>query len=132
MLLPASKMAACSIAKLRVEWIVGGWAPGVRTISSRVLFHSMTWFTDCEAEAGRSSLLVMLPKPVTELKKPAHRNASAKTLFTIEFTSPIGFSENSRAWPDHRCRGIGIPTPWITEKGELYSNSGRDFTIHVL
>src|ERR1700722_10828733 len=98
MLLTASKMAACSIAKLRVECMVGGWAPGVRTINSRVLFHSMTGFTDDVAEAGWSSLLVtvILAKPVTELKKPAHRNASAKTLFTIEFTSPIGFSENAR------------------------------------
>jgi hypothetical protein len=73
----------------------------------------------------------MLPKPVTELKKPAHRNASAKTLFTIGFTSPIGLSENARAWPDHSLLR-GNPTLWITEKGELYSNSGRDFTTHVL
>ena len=47
MLLTASKMAACSMAKLRVECIVGGWAPGVRTIDRRVLFHSMTGLTAC-------------------------------------------------------------------------------------
>src|ERR1700688_3097765 len=92
MLLTASKMAACSIAKLRVEWIVGGWAPGVRTITSRVLFHSMTEFTDWGAEAGGSSLLVTgtLAKPVTELQRPAHRHASVKILLSIEFTSPVG------------------------------------------
>src|ERR1700693_552943 len=98
MLLTASKMAACSIAKLRVECIVGDWAPGVRTITSRVLFHSMTGFTD-GTEAGWSSLFVTVTraKPVTELQKPAHRNASAKTFFSIEFTSPIGFSENAQS-----------------------------------
>src|ERR1700730_5061890 len=74
----------------------------------------------------------MLPKPVTEVKKPAHRNASAKTLFTIEFTSPIRFRENARAWPDYRLRCRWNPTLWITEKGGLYSNSGPDFTIHDL
>jgi hypothetical protein len=76
--------------------------------------------------------MVVLAKPVTEVKKPAHRNASAKTLFTIEFTSPIRFRENARAWPDYRLRCRWNPTLWITEKGELYSNSGPDFTIHVL
>src|ERR1700759_3940469 len=103
MLLTASKMAACSMAKLRVECIVGGWAPGLRTISSRVLFHSMTGFTDCEAGSGWSSLLVTttLANPVTELKKPAHRSAQAKILFAIKLTSPIGFSENARPWPDY-------------------------------
>src|SRR5260370_35820404 len=130
MLLTASKMAACSIVKLRVECIVGDWAPGVRAITRRVLFHSMTGFTDCEAEARWSSLLVtvMLAKPVTELQKPAHRNASVNTLFSIEFTSPVGFSvrmsERGRttdAWQ------VYSPSR-ITEKGELYSKFGQDFT----
>jgi hypothetical protein len=87
-------MAACSIAKLRVEWIVGGWAPGVRTITSKVLFHSITWFTGWGAEAGGSSLFVMgtLAKPVTELQRPAYRHASVKILLSIEFTSPVGFT----------------------------------------
>jgi hypothetical protein len=48
MLLTASKMAAWSMAKLRVEWMVGDWAPGVRTITSKILFHSMTGFIVCE------------------------------------------------------------------------------------
>jgi hypothetical protein len=78
-----------------VEWIVGDWAPGVRTITSNVLFHSMTGFADCGVDAaGLSSLFatVTLAKPVAELQKPAHRNASVKTLFSIEFTSPVGFA----------------------------------------
>jgi hypothetical protein len=51
----------------------------------------MTGFTDGDAEAGGSSLLVtaMLATPVTELKKPAHRSATAKILFAIKFTSPM-------------------------------------------
>src|ERR1700692_4228860 len=107
MVVTASKMATCRIAKLRVECIVGGWAPGVRTITSRVLFHSMTGFTDDGAVTG-SSLLVTgfvagaLAKPVTGLQKPAHRNASVKILFSIEFTSPVGFTGRVRAWPEHR------------------------------
>src|SRR5712664_4133082 len=110
MLLTASKMAACSIAKLRVEWIVGGWAPGVRTIASRALVHSMTGLTDCGAEAGGSALLVpaalfvaaALAEPVTELQKPAHRNASVKTLFCIDLPLQLDSRENARAGPDHR------------------------------
>jgi hypothetical protein len=53
----------------------------------------MTGFT-VEGEAGWSSLFVTVTvaKPVTELQKPAHRNASVKTLFRIEFTSPVGFA----------------------------------------
>jgi hypothetical protein len=34
------------MAKLRVGWIVGGCAPGVRTIDKRFLFHWTTGFTD--------------------------------------------------------------------------------------
>jgi len=34
------------MAKLRVEWIVRGCAPGVRTIDSRFLFHWITGFTE--------------------------------------------------------------------------------------
>jgi hypothetical protein len=30
------------------------------------------------------------------------------------------------------CGGRWIPTLWITEKRGIYSNSGPDFTIHVL
>src|SRR6266478_6474635 len=39
-------MAACKIAKLRVERMVAGSPPGVRTITKSVLFHSMTALTD--------------------------------------------------------------------------------------
>jgi hypothetical protein len=134
MLLTASKMAACSIAKLRVECIVGDWAPGVRTISSRVLFHSMTGFTDGDAEAECSSLLVavVLAKPVIELKKPAHRSAKAKILFAIKFTSPIGFSENARPWPGPPTAVAVESHAMETEKGGLYSNSVRASTTRML
>jgi hypothetical protein len=33
------------MAKLRVAWMVGGCAPGVRTITRSVLFHCTTWLT---------------------------------------------------------------------------------------
>src|SRR6516225_1371024 len=33
------------MAKLRVGWIVAGWAPDVRTITRSVLFHSTTWLS---------------------------------------------------------------------------------------
>jgi hypothetical protein len=46
---------------------------------------------------------------VTEVKKPAHRNASAKTLFTIEFTSPIRFRENAERGRTTDCGAGGIP-----------------------
>src|SRR5579884_2883947 len=42
----ASKMAACIIAKLRVGWMVEGWAPGVRTIARRLRFHWTTVFVE--------------------------------------------------------------------------------------
>src|ERR1700761_2124798 len=122
MLLTASKMAACSMAKLRVECIVGGWAPSVRTITSRVLFHSMTGFTDCEAESAWSSSLVtvMLANPVTGLKRPAHRTANAKILFTIRFPAPIGFSERCHGLAGLRtCRGPWSPTLWKLRGGEF-------------
>jgi hypothetical protein len=40
------------MAKLRVGWIVGDWAPGVRTIASRFRFHWMTGSIDCAVKAG--------------------------------------------------------------------------------
>src|SRR6516225_3895049 len=43
MALTASYIAACMMAKLRVGWMVAGCAPGVRTITRSVLFHSTTW-----------------------------------------------------------------------------------------
>src|SRR5258708_18042571 len=120
MLLTASKMAACSMAKLRVEWIVGDWAPGVRTIASSVLFHSMAGLDDCEAGWSSLSVAAALAKPVTQ--KPAHRIASVRTLFPIEITSPSEFSVNAGVWPDHR-RGGGpiLPFP-LNEQGGPYSN----------
>src|SRR6516225_5272712 len=45
MALTASYIAACMMAKLRVGWTVAGCAPGVRTITRSVLFHSTTWLT---------------------------------------------------------------------------------------
>src|SRR6202040_2464194 len=131
MLLTASKMAACSMAKLRVECIVGDWAPGVRTIVSSVLFHSMTGLADC---AGWSSLFVAaaLAKPVAELQKPAHRIASVRTLFPIEITSPSGFSANAGAWLDHRRGGGPVLPTRITEQGRLYSNGQYESGVNGL
>src|ERR1700722_12089456 len=45
-------MAAWRMAKLRVGWIVAGWAPGVRTIANRFWFHWMTGSIGCVAKAG--------------------------------------------------------------------------------
>src|SRR6201996_769862 len=126
MLLTASKMAACSMAKLRVECIVGGWAPSVRTITSRVLFHSMTGFTDCEAESAWSSSLVtvMLANPVTGLKRPAHRTANAKILFTIRFPAPIGFSERRQS------PGRTTDLSWSVESHAIETQRGKSLFQH--
>jgi len=51
MALTASYIAACMMAKLRVGWMVAGWAPGVRTITRSVLFHWITWLTGLVASA---------------------------------------------------------------------------------
>src|SRR5690349_16139940 len=56
MALTASYIALCIIAKLRVGWMVAGCAPGVRTMTRRVLFHSTTWLTGfvaCPIAGGR-------------------------------------------------------------------------------
>jgi hypothetical protein len=51
MVLTASYIAACIMAKLRVGWTVAGCAPGVRTITRSVLFHWITWLTGLVASA---------------------------------------------------------------------------------
>src|SRR6266478_1571542 len=51
MALTASYIAPCIIAKLRVGWMVAGWAPGVRTMTRSVLFHCTTWLTGLVAWA---------------------------------------------------------------------------------
>src|SRR4029077_19774918 len=51
MVLTASYIAACIMAKLRVGWTVAGCAPGVRTITRSVLFHWITWLTGLGASA---------------------------------------------------------------------------------
>src|ERR1700731_3840739 len=93
MLLTASKMATCRIAKLRVEGIVGGWGPGVRTIFRRALFHSMTELTGAvDVAAERSSLsLFVTATPVRGIERPAHRSASVNNPFAIGLTSRFGF-----------------------------------------
>src|SRR5438552_5025305 len=45
MALTASYIAPCMMAKLWVGWMVGGCAPGVRTMTRSVLFHCTTWLT---------------------------------------------------------------------------------------
>jgi hypothetical protein len=47
-------MAACMIAKLRVECTVAGWAPGVRTTVNSTLFH---WITGSTAGAAAAAAL---------------------------------------------------------------------------
>src|ERR1700719_1816087 len=74
------------IAKLRVGWIVAGCAPGVRTITSRFLFHCTTWFTDC---AGDGSGVFRPPSEApyewpTWAASTAHRTVSLIHIFVIE------------------------------------------------
>jgi hypothetical protein len=56
----------------------------------------------------------MLAKPVIELKKPAHRSANAKFVFTIKFTSPIGFSE--------KCQTVAEPQTAVARGIPRYGN----------
>src|ERR1700722_9524520 len=100
MLLTASKMAACRMAKLRVEWMVGDWAPGVRTIVRRVLFHSMTALTDCAAEGPSSSPLSA--KPVDGIKRTAHTSMSVEHRFAMEVSLGLN-SVNFQNGAEHRC-----------------------------
>ena len=44
----ASYIATCRMAKLRVGWMVPGWAPGVLTIFTSSLFQSTTIAPDAE------------------------------------------------------------------------------------
>src|SRR5438876_613156 len=97
------------MAKLRVEWIVAGWAPGVRTILRSILFHSMTGLTGCEVESA--SAATAWDKPGTEVQRPTHRSAAANDRFAMGRTSLFGFSENARAGPDYSCSGRSFPLP---------------------
>src|ERR1700752_1154745 len=85
MLSTASNIAACRIAKLRVEWIVAGCAPGVRTIVSNVRFHSITALTDWADGAALSCAEApVLPPAWTDRQAPT--SAIVIRLLTIRFS----------------------------------------------
>src|ERR1700675_2630134 len=78
------------IAKLRVGWMVAGWALGVRTITRSALFHCTTGLTGAPEELGTSwrSLLLdlVLYEPLASTENPAQTSANTITILDI-----IGF-----------------------------------------
>jgi hypothetical protein len=105
MALTASKIAACNIAKLRVECIEAGWAPGVRTIASRALFHSITGLTESVEAAESSSSLtsVTLAEQDWDTQRERHKNVHERIPFTTTLTSLSQFGENAQ-------NRLGLPT----------------------
>jgi hypothetical protein len=84
----------------------------------------MTGFTGCVAEAGLSSFFVAaaLAEAVNELQKPAHRNASVKTFFSIEvFLSSWDSRENAERGRFHQGDSRSALPLRITEKCKFYS-----------
>ena len=75
--------------------------------------------------------LVLAAERWTEPTLPP-ADLNVKTLFSIEFTSPVRFRENARAWPGHRLWCRRNPTSRITEKGDFIPTLGGTFTTHVL
>src|SRR6267154_4839108 len=74
------------MAKLRVGWIVAGWAFGVRTITRRVLFHCTTGLTGRAAESSASwrSLSARAPyDPLAITERPRQRVTNAIKIFDI-------------------------------------------------
>src|SRR6267154_1770924 len=74
------------MAKLRVGWIVAGWAFGVRTITRRVLFHCTTGLTGRAAESSASwrTLSAGAPKdPLDIIERPRQRVANAIKIFDM-------------------------------------------------
>jgi hypothetical protein len=92
MALTASKMAACIMAKLRVEWMAAGCAPGVLRITRRLLFHSTAGLTKAvEPSDGAASPApwVELAKEIWAAEKAINRMAHGSILFTTELTSLV-------------------------------------------
>src|SRR5260370_34226657 len=74
------------MAKLRVGWIVGGWALGVRTITRRVLFHCTTGLTGRAAESGApwcSSSAGAPQDPLAITERPRQRVTNAIKIFEM-------------------------------------------------
>src|SRR6267154_4557329 len=74
------------MAKLRVGWIVAGWAFGVRTITRRVSFHCTTGLTGRAAESSASwrTLSAGAPKdPLAITERPRQRVANAVKIFDM-------------------------------------------------
>src|SRR5216684_3059826 len=74
------------IAKLRVGWIVAGWAFGVRTITRSVLFHCTTGLRGWaeESSTSRCSSLDAAPQALpASTERPTQRIANTLKIFDI-------------------------------------------------
>jgi len=80
------------MAKLLVEWMVAGCAPGVLRIIRRLLFHSTTGLTETVEPSDRtasSAPWLELAKEVWDAEKAINRTAHKNILFTTELTSLV-------------------------------------------
>src|ERR1041385_8030973 len=94
-------MAACSMAKLRVECSVAGWAPGVRTMTRRVRFHSMTGLTG-RLEGVLSSAAIVAFVGANQRQAQKYTNGSG--LFFI-WELHLIWVQHERSW--RRLAGAG-------------------------
>src|ERR1700722_4075352 len=117
------------IAKLRVGWMVAGCAPGVRTITSRFLFHCTTWFTDEPGEPG-----IFLPRSEAAYDwlawavRTAPRTASAIHIFFIE-RSPLCRQRDRDLLDDrdfHLHVAVAGAAVVIADDGEVAGGVRRD------
>jgi hypothetical protein len=80
------------MAKLRVEWMAAGCAPGVLRITRRLLFHSTTGLTEAVEPSERtasSAPWLELAKEIWAAEKAINRTAHGSILFTTELTSLV-------------------------------------------
>ena len=80
------------MAKLLVEWMEAGCAPGVLRITRRLLFHSTTGLTettDPSDGTAPSASWLELAKEIRTAEKAINRTAHESILLTTELTSLV-------------------------------------------
>src|ERR1700736_1319511 len=105
--------------------MVGGWAPGVRRITNRVLFHSMTGLTACARFTRDGSAVAAIEAPVTWAWRLAHRRARVTKTLDISFIPLFGFG--ARPGSDMSHCGLAL-IPSRTGREAKYSRQGCELS----
>jgi hypothetical protein len=80
------------MAKLRVEWMAAGCAPGVLRITRRLLFHSTTGLTEAVERSDGTASSASWLEPAKEIwaaEKATNKTAHESILLTTELTSLV-------------------------------------------